>query len=202
VIGTNDYPWPHAGTGFDTWGYEFRNCTSFCAWRISNDLRLKVPLWGSGGEWGAKARAQGVLVDGHPRPHDLACFLPNQNGAGPKGHIAFVTRLTLGTVDLEEYNFDRPLAYGQRFGVNPSGLLFIHYATTPLPPAPSSPGGPPMWLYQATNGTVYLVAGNTLVPLGAPADIHVFTSKGAPVITQASLTAAAQAEIAKLPKVS
>jgi surface antigen len=144
VIGTNDYPWPRANPDeFDQWGYNFRNCTSFCAWRIHNDLKLPVLPWGKGGAQGRLAAADGVLVDGHPRPGDLACFLPNRNGAGNQGHVAFVMSLSTGagkiTVNLEEYNFDHPFAYGQRLDVRPAGLQFIHYASAPTPPPTPQP---------------------------------------------------------------
>lgn len=141
MIGTNDYPWKTASPDdYDQWGYAFRNCTSFVAWRIYNDLKLAVPLWGNGGEFGAKAAAQGVQVDNHPATDCLACFLPNQNGAGPEGHVAFVMSVTAVqdrlAVNLEEYNFDNPLAYGQRLDVDAAGLQFIHYAKAVPKPDP------------------------------------------------------------------
>ncbi len=144
AIGRDDYPWPKADARtFDQWGYNYRNCTSFCAWRIENDLHLPVPRWGKGGSFGRLAAAAGVPVDNHPRAGDLACFLPNQNGAGDEGHVAFVMGLSTGagkiTVNLEEYNFDHPLAYGQRFDVRSDGLQFIHYAKAQPTPTPQPP---------------------------------------------------------------
>jgi surface antigen len=152
-------------------------------------------------DWAAHWRSHGGFVTSRPGITDVACFQPFTDGADAVyGHVAVVTAISGVFFTVSEMNGPAgPGRTDDRVCRLASGVSFLAQFA-PTPPIPLSPGGPPMWLYQAVSGTVYLVAGNTLVPLGSGSDIKLFMSKGAPLVVQTSLTAEAQAEIAKLPR--
>lgn len=159
---------------------------------------------GNARDWAGNWRSHGGYVTSKPALHDVACFQPNVDGADAVfGHVAVVVAISGVLFTVSEMNGPAgPGRTDDRVCRLASGVSFLAQNSPAPPPAPPSPtGGHRMWLYQATNGTVYLVAGNTLIALSSPADEKVFLAAGAPVIAEASLTPALQAELAKLPKV-
>lgn len=135
TIGVNDYPWAsRPPNSSDPWGYLIRECTSFCAWRIHNDLLRAVPQWGSGGQWFGHAIRAGVPTDHNPAPTSIISLAPGVNGALGQGHVGFVLAVQGSAVLVEDYNW-APYAYSHHT-IPIAGSWFIH-----MPPPPPPPGG-------------------------------------------------------------
>ena len=112
------------------------------------------------------------------------------------GHVAFVTGSPVsGSVSVIEMNFLIPYGYDYR-NAPTANCQFIHLLAPPKPdpPAPIK-GDPDMWLYEAPNGTIYLVTGSTSIAFSFIADVNYFESKGAPLVQSSGLTANAIAAI-------
>ncbi|MCP2341428.1 CHAP domain-containing protein [Actinomadura rupiterrae] len=97
-------------------GFAQNNCTAFAAWRVAS--RLGVPnfsnswktTWGNAGTWDDAARRVGVAVDKTATVGSIAV-----NDVHKVGHVAYVNRVySDGSFDVEEYNWNNPLAYGTR----------------------------------------------------------------------------------------
>ncbi|WP_084338037.1 CHAP domain-containing protein [Actinomadura oligospora] len=98
-------------------GFAQNNCTAFAAYRIAS--RLGVPsfnnfwggtTWGNAGTWDDAARRVGVTVNTTPSVGAIAV-----NDVHKVGHVAYVNRVySDGSFDVEEYNWNNPLAYGTR----------------------------------------------------------------------------------------
>src|SRR5437868_3325591 len=108
AVGVNDYPYANSRIdgGPDPWGYPYRECTSFAAWRITHDFHASVPP-GSGNAWtwASAARRAGLAVDGNPSPGSVAVFQPGVDGAHSSGHVAVVLSSTASSVTVEDYNW-------------------------------------------------------------------------------------------------
>lgn len=143
--GVNDYPYRNSTVDVaDGWGFLTRECTSFTAWRIRNDLHIsdftngwKGGWFGNAESWAANARSLGVQVNSTPTVGSVAQFPPGVDGAGSLGHVAFVIGVGNGTVTVEDYNYsdayDGYTSYNySQHTVGASGLNFIHF---------TSPGG-------------------------------------------------------------
>jgi surface antigen len=101
-------------------GFAQNNCTAFAAYRIAT--RLGVPsfnhtwktAWGNAGNWDNAARVAGVKVDNTPKVGAIAV-----NDVHKVGHVAYVNKVySDGSFDVEEYNWNHPLAYGTRSHVH------------------------------------------------------------------------------------
>ncbi|WP_297540305.1 CHAP domain-containing protein [Amycolatopsis sp.] len=113
---TNDYDGNARGFAQD-------NCTAFAAYRIAS--RLGVPnfsnsyggtTWGNAGTWDDAARRVGVTVNTTPTVGAIAV-----NDVHKVGHVAYVNAVySDGSFDVEEYNWNNPLAYGTRSHVHVS----------------------------------------------------------------------------------
>lgn len=135
TVGANDYP--YAGSTpdvVDRWNFYTRECTSFVAWRLNNDLGLpftnqyRNPTgnWGNAGHWDDAARSVGIPVDNTPAAGAVAVWDPNVAGAAASRHVAFVMSVNGdGSINVEEYNWTA-FAYDQRH-ISPAGLQFIHF---------------------------------------------------------------------------
>jgi surface antigen len=169
MLGADDY-YQHAvfhvsgGITWDQWDYEKANCTSYCCEQAVFDMKLPPPLLGNGGSWAKNAVAQKIPVSTTPRLYDFAVFLPNKNGAGPLGHVALVTKVGNGIIDVAEYNFLNKDAYGTRQGVSIFGLEFVHYyKPLPIPVI----GEQDMLIVRADSGD-YLLGGGKMVGITTP----------------------------------
>jgi len=156
--GVNDYPWPSAPCGANNpnnGNYAYRNCTDFCQWRMHHDLGYRYVQWGDGGQWWHKAAADGVPVDGKPRPHDVMSLDPGAQGSNPSaGHVAMVLEVGPSThakadqVYVEQYDWNPVCGYNrQTFKVPAAGTHFIHLSAAPQPPQPT-PTTPSWWWWQ------------------------------------------------------
>ncbi|WP_198042144.1 CHAP domain-containing protein [Kitasatospora azatica] len=104
-----------------TRGFAADNCTAFAAYRIAS--RLGVPnfsnswggtTWGNAGTWDDAARRVGVTVNTTPSVGAIAV-----NDVHKVGHVAYVNAVySDGSFDVEEYNWNNPLAYGTRSHVH------------------------------------------------------------------------------------
>jgi surface antigen len=136
TVGVNDYPYASSTPDtVDSWNFYTRECTSFVAWRINNDLGIPFTnqygnpaggRWGNAEHWDDAAASIGLAVDGNPAAHSVAVWNPYVGGTGSAGHVAFVMSVNGdGTITVEEYNW-ASFAYDQRT-ISPSGLSFIHF---------------------------------------------------------------------------
>jgi hypothetical protein len=81
-----------SGECFDQWGYEYRNCTSYVAWKLTS---LGVPSsrvrgLGNAVQWLANANRRGVHWTAVPEEGAVAV---DPHAALPFGHLAFVASL-------------------------------------------------------------------------------------------------------------
>ena len=130
--GSGDYPWSNAlcvatdqanGNCFDyewyvngksdrqdPWGYYYRNCTSYVAWR-SAQKGLEVPGLGNGGQWANNSWKYSELSTGSvPKAGSFAVFT-----TGGYGHVAYVEDVSGSEVLVSEYNFVADGVFSQRW---------------------------------------------------------------------------------------
>ena len=127
TVGTNDYPYAgysgpgtnpagsywtdSSGNAVSPYGYYYRNCTDFVAWRLHNDNGFAFPGGiGNGAAWGTWAQSHGYTVDTTPAAGAVAWWAANtlDNGynVGSFGHVAYVDGVNAnGSVNIEEYNW-------------------------------------------------------------------------------------------------
>ncbi|WP_143832033.1 CHAP domain-containing protein [Nocardiopsis sp. CNR-923] len=131
--GTNPstYTWTDSsGNEWSPYGYAYRNCTDYVAWKLQS---LGVPDsstrgLGNGGQWAALAGGkEGLTVSTTPT---YAAAAVNTSTAGGYGHVSFVESVhSNGTITVSEYNYASPGNYGTRTGT-PSALgisEFVHF---------------------------------------------------------------------------
>jgi hypothetical protein len=143
--------------------YPARECTSYCSWRASM-IGHALPDWGNGDQWAGYARAAGFTVNGTPAINSIMALGNYVNGAGPKGHVAWVIGVETQTVAVAEYNFLVTYGYDER-DARIAGAQFIHLSAPPSPPPPAPPilqGETDMMLISAPNG-VYLLGNGAMI---------------------------------------
>lgn len=127
---TSEYPWagvePFPSQGIDPWGFYYRQCTSYAAWRRAQ-IGRPIPTWGFLGpanakDWPNWGRASGMAVDNIPEVGALGVY-----SAGEYGHVMVVESIVgNGTsVLVSEYNADWGGRYSQSIWPV-SSLSFIH----------------------------------------------------------------------------
>lgn len=108
----------------DRWGYEYRNCTSYVAWRLA---RSGVPAdlfadLGDASQWArGVAGERGVVVNHRPSPGAIATW----GGAGV-GHVAWVVSVRGGRVTVADYNYDGTGSYA-RHVIPTRPNAYIHF---------------------------------------------------------------------------
>lgn len=137
VIG-DDYPdslkgKPCSYSASDQFGFVPRNCTSFVAWRLSEDGAVfpgsasvsyacsdgrTLTTWSHARCWDEAAKARGYVVDHSPRVGAVAQWNDvgvTVNGA-PTGHVAYVAAVFVDSQEvlIEEYNLDVACGYSTR----------------------------------------------------------------------------------------
>jgi len=163
AAGINDYPYRGTANRLDPWGFYTGYCTSFVAFRLSQEgihfhgASLTGPngrtaFFGNGGSWDAAARSIGYTVDTHPSAGAVAVWHGGENYAWWGGHVAYVMAVDpSGRAVVEEYNWSHALAYGTRITQAPR---YIHFASgpsaAPAPPAPA-PAPPVGHSYRVTD---------------------------------------------------
>ena len=184
--------------------YRFGQCT----WGAANlaNWVLEFGNLGNALDWAANWREHGGFVGMTPAVGTVVCFQPYVDGADAVfGHVAGVIAVTGDQFTVDETNGPKgPGHYDDRIcGDSPGcSYLYPYDPTPPHPPAPPPTGGPQMWLYQLTNGTIYLVQGGVKLQLGSGADAEVYIADGVKLYRQGQFTAAYQATLEKLPVVA
>jgi surface antigen/peptidoglycan hydrolase CwlO-like protein len=128
-----DYDWGYPGDPYDPYGYQYRNCTSYVAWRIANTstspiIGQLISQLGNAAQWPGRASAEGVSVSygNDPQVGDAAV---DPGVADGQGHVMYVTAVNGdGSIDVSQYNVV-PGAYstGVISAGAASGLDFIHF---------------------------------------------------------------------------
>lgn len=96
----------------DPWGYYYRNCTSYVAWK-SAQMGLELSgngSMGDGGRWAQNAWKYDMTTGSTPKVGAFAVF-----SLGGFGHIAYVEDVSGGEVLISEYNFVADGVYSQRW---------------------------------------------------------------------------------------
>src|ERR1700674_1309299 len=139
AAGVDDYPYRGTVNKLDPWGFYTGYCTSFTAFRLSQEGgRLhgaslqgpngKAAFFGNGGSWDAAAASIGYVVDSHPTVGSVAVWHGGGGGAWGGGHVACVRAVDgAGNATVEEYNWSNYLRYGQR---TTRALRYIHFVGT------------------------------------------------------------------------
>jgi len=156
AAGVDDFPYRGTVNKLDPWGFYTGYCTSFVAFRLSQEgIRFhgaslqgpngKTAFFGNGGSWDAAAASIGYVVDSHPTVGSVAVWHGGEDGAWWGGHVAYVMAVDgAGNATVEEYNWSNYLRYGQR---TTRAKRYIHFVVGPisLPTqgAPAKPAGHP-----------------------------------------------------------
>jgi surface antigen len=163
AAGVNDYPYRGTVNKLDPWGFYSGYCTSFAAFRLSQEgirfqgASLKGPngksaFFGNGGSWDAAAKSIGYVVDSRPTVGSVAVWHGGEDHAWWGGHVAYVMAVDgAGNATIEEYNWSNYLRYGQRTTRAPRYIHFVAGAVTQpvsLPGPKPQPTGHP---YQTTD---------------------------------------------------
>src|SRR5256714_2365501 len=101
AAGIDDYPYRGSPNLLDRWGFYTGYCTSFAAFRLSQEgvvlhgATLQGPngksaFFGNGGTWDAAAASIGYVVDTHPSVGSGAVWHGGEDGAWLGGHVAYV----------------------------------------------------------------------------------------------------------------
>lgn len=119
-----NYDWYFNGSAWDSWGYGFRNCTSWVAYKLAADGKVGFTYLGNAKNWPANAAARGVAVSyGSGARVGDAAVNPN----GYYGHVMYVEAVNGdGTVLISDYNRMGDGLYRQAV-VSQSSLVFVHF---------------------------------------------------------------------------
>ncbi len=127
---TSEYPWanvdPFPSWGVDPWGFYYRQCTSYAAWRRAN-LGRPLPAFGFMGpadakEWPKWGRQFNLAVDNRPEVGAVGVY-----GGGEYGHVMIVEAVLNDgqRVLVSEFNANWDGRYSQSLWPS-SALTFIH----------------------------------------------------------------------------
>src|SRR2546423_11319943 len=100
AAGVDDYPYRGTVNKLDPWGFYTGYCTSFAAFRLSQEgIRLhgaslqgpngKTAFFGNGGTWDAAAASIGYVVDTHPTVGSVAVWHGGEVRDRGAGHAAY-----------------------------------------------------------------------------------------------------------------
>src|SRR2546429_1945368 len=98
AAGVDDYPYRGTVNKLDPWGFYTGYCTSFAAFRLSQEgIRLhgaslqgpngKTAFFGNGGTWDAAAASIGYVVDTHPTVGAVAVWHGGEGGGLVGGYV-------------------------------------------------------------------------------------------------------------------
>src|ERR1700694_857193 len=156
AAGVDDFPYRGTVNKLDPWGFYTGYCTSFAAFRLSQEgvvlhgASLKGPngktaFFGTGGTWDAAEASIGYVVDTHPSVGSVAVWHGGEDHAWWGGHVAYVMAVDgAGNATLEEYNWSNYLRYGQRTTRAPRYIHFVGAGVGPagLTARTAEPGWP------------------------------------------------------------
>ena len=157
-------------TTFSDFGYGYRNCTDYVAWRLIKQDEVPATLvkgLRDGGNWAANARGRGIKVNSAPAVGSAVSFAGTTGN--PAGHIAYVAQvLSDGSIKVDEFNQKLTGNYSSGrviAAATAKTLEYIHFemhrppkAVPPKPAPPQQPAQPP--LSARANGKVVSVTQN------------------------------------------
>lgn len=131
----------------DPYGFFYRECTSFVAWRMNRDAgttdrrspsftnTMKGGHWGNGGNWYDNALKLKYKVDNIPEAGAIAQWRNNECSGCTVGHVAYVESVGADgrTVNLSEYNFGKDYKFSYRYRTNVSVSSVGHFIHIPKP---------------------------------------------------------------------
>ncbi len=121
--GSGNYPWTdwrlYPSSCADPWGFYYRQCTSYAAWKWSTVGR-QVTWRGDAREWAGNARARGYTVNTNPT---IGCIMVYTGG--DYGHVAYVEDVRGGQIKISDYNRAAVETYGEMW-TSASGKYYIH----------------------------------------------------------------------------
>jgi surface antigen len=161
---------------FDPWGYEYRNCTSYVAWRLSQagvDPALFSSL-GNATNWiNGVAGEPGVTVNDNPSPGAVAVW-----DSPSDGHVAWVEAVSGSTVTVSDYNYLETGGYDEHVissaptgyihfqsGTSGSTSLLAGYVSTSGTFAAKEGSLGAGWVTEATGAQAISLAGSASSPL-------------------------------------
>jgi surface antigen len=108
------------------YGYDYRNCTDYVAWKLST-LGVQPAQYkglGNADTWGSNAASHGLVDNGSPKVGSVAV-----STAGTFGHVAFVTAVNGTNITVSQYNYGEDGNYSVQSGTA-AGLgfsSFVHF---------------------------------------------------------------------------
>ena len=125
------------------YGYAYRNCTDYVAWKLAS-LGVPASLYRGNGNASGWARVAGIVTNTTPAVGAVAV-----QTSGEYGHVAFIEAVSGNRVTVAEYNYHENGTYDTRTGTL-AGLGFnrvTHFETyehtvAPTPVAPATPTQP------------------------------------------------------------
>ena len=74
--------WCINGNDMSPYGYDYRNCTDYVAWKIKQVLGVSLPrTLGNADTWGPRLKTAGYTYDSTPRVGDIAAWIPVMAGS-------------------------------------------------------------------------------------------------------------------------
>ncbi len=132
--GTNPatYTWTDArGNGFSPYGYAYRNCTDYVAWKLSTANRFRdYRGLGNAVSWAGTARARGYAVNHVPARGAVAWWGAEMFGGF--GHVAWVVAVDVGSVKIAEYNHAGNGTFDLRDVAPGAADSYIHFKDLPV----------------------------------------------------------------------
>lgn len=124
-----NYDWYFNGSPWDSWGYGFRNCTSWVAYKLASDGKVGFTYLGNAANWPGNAAARGIPVS-YGRDAQVGDAAVNPNGY--YGHVMYVEAINGDSVVVSDYNRMGDGLYrgpegGSAAVINQSSLVFIHF---------------------------------------------------------------------------
>jgi len=120
--GQYDWGYPEAGI-YDKWGYGYRNCTSYVAWKIKQRTGRMISGLGDAKSWPTTVGDRVDVDYGQgARVGDAAVIT-----AGTYGHVMYVEAVEGDTAYVSDYNVGGDGYYRAARPIKQAGLYFIHF---------------------------------------------------------------------------
>lgn len=118
------YDWGYPGFGiYDRWGYGYRNCTSYVAWKINERTGHMISGLGHAKAWPFTVGSRAEVSYGKgARVGDAAV-----STGGEYGHVMYVEAVEGDTVFVSDYNLGGDGYYRPARARSMAGLYYIHF---------------------------------------------------------------------------
>jgi surface antigen len=126
------YTWTNSsGYGFSPYGYAYRNCTDYAAWKLAtaNGFGGYRGL-GNASSWAGAAGARGYRVNGVPARGAVAWW--GSELFHGFGHVAWVANVYVGSVEVAEYNHAGTGRFDTRRIPTRAPDAYIHFKDLPV----------------------------------------------------------------------